>query len=317
MGIIGKATDERRRYTARMSAAISVENLHKHYGAIHALRGVNLEIPPGRCFGLLGPNGAGKSTLISLVAGLIRPTTGHARVMGHDVQADYRAARRALGLVPQELVIDPFFAIRDLLRNQAGYFGLGREQWPWIDHVMQELDLTNKANSYMRALSGGMKRRVLIAMALVHKPPVIILDEPTAGVDVELRRTLWRFVRRLHAEGHSIILTTHYLEEAEELCDEIAILNKGQLQVRESTPALLARHPYRFLRVQLEAGAALPETIRPLLVSEKSGEFELRLHRDHDRIGDVLDAIRNGGNRLLDVRTRDPSLEDVFREVTA
>lgn len=291
--------------------------MHKRYGELHALRGVTLEIPRGRCFGLLGPNGAGKSTLINLVAGLVRPSEGRASILGHDVQRDYRAARQSLGLVPQELVIDPFFPIRDLLRNQAGYFGHGREQWPWIEQLLEELDLKNKASSYMRALSGGMKRRVLIAMALAHKPPVIILDEPTAGVDVELRRTLWRFVRRLHGEGHTIVLTTHYLEEAEELCEEIAILNKGQLQVRESKAALLARHPYRFLHLRLEPGVGLPERLAGYVVSQNNGEIELRLHRERDRIGDLLDALRDGGCRLVDVRTREPSLEDVFREVTA
>lgn len=300
-----------------MHVAIEVEQLHKRYGAFHALRGVSLQVPRGSFFGLLGPNGAGKSTLINMIAGLVTPTAGHARVLGHDVQSDYRAARAMLGVVPQELVMDPFFPIRHLLRNQAGYFGCGRAQWPWIEHVMGQLDLLDKAHCNMRQLSGGMKRRVLIALALAHRPPVIILDEPTAGVDVELREALWQFIRSLHAEGHSIVLTTHYLEEADALCDEIAILNHGSVQLRESKQALLARQPHRFVRLRLEGDGALPEQLAALVVARVGGEIELRLARGQDHMGDVIDALRGAGLRLVDVHTREPSLQDVFRTVTA
>ena len=205
-----------------MVPAIQVEQVSKSYGALRALDEVSLTIDSGEFFGLLGPNGAGKTTLINILAGLVRATSGAARVMGHDVVARYREARRALGVVPQELVFDPFFTVREALTFQSGYFGL-RDNNEWIDEVMHHLDLTSRAQTNMRALSGGMKRRVLVAQALVHKPPVIVLDEPTAGVDVELRQALWQFVRRLNRDGHTIVLTTHYLEEAEALCGRRAM----------------------------------------------------------------------------------------------
>ncbi|ARP79516.1 ABC transporter ATP-binding protein [Bordetella genomosp. 8] len=205
-----------------------------------ALRNVSLDIQPGEFFGLLGPNGAGKTTLISVLAGLARPNEGSASVCGHDVQTDYRQARRALGVVPQELVYDPFFTVRETLRIQSGYFGL-RNNDDWIDEILFNLGLADKADANMRALSGGMKRRVLVAQALVHRPPVIVLDEPTAGVDVDLRRTLWEFISRLNKAGHTIMLTTHYLEEAEALCGRIAMLKAGRIVALDTTPALLAR----------------------------------------------------------------------------
>jgi ABC-2 type transport system ATP-binding protein len=191
-----------------MLSAIKVEQVTKQYRELRALDGVDLEVAQGEFFGLLGPNGAGKTTLISIIAGLARATTGRASVMGHDVVNDYRAARRNLGVVPQELVMDPFFTVRETLTFQSGYFGI-RDNNAWIDEVIEHLDLADKADTNMRKLSGGMKRRVLVAQALVHKPPVIILDEPTAGVDVELRQGLWRFIRRLNEDGHTIVLTTH------------------------------------------------------------------------------------------------------------
>lgn len=203
---------------------------------------MTLEIGQGEFFGLLGPNGAGKTTLINVIAGLARPSAGGASVMGADVQADYRRARTMLGVVPQELVFDPFFTVRETLRIQSGYYGI-RNNDAWIDEVMAQLDLAAKADVNMRALSGGMKRRVLVAQALVHKPPVIVLDEPTAGVDVELRQGLWHFVRRLNRDGHTIVLTTHYLEEAEAHCQRIAMLKAGRLVALETTESLLSRFP--------------------------------------------------------------------------
>jgi ABC-2 type transport system ATP-binding protein len=197
--------------------------VQKRYGALHALDGVSLQVRQGEFFGLLGPNGAGKTTLINVVAGLARADAGRVTVLGADVAAEYRRARQLLGVVPQELVFDPFFSVRETLRLQSGYFGLRRNDG-WIEELMHILDLEEKAEVNMRALSGGMKRRVLVAQALVHKPPVIVLDEPTAGVDVELRQGLWQFVRRLNRDGHTIVLTTHYLEEAEEHCQRIAML---------------------------------------------------------------------------------------------
>lgn len=205
-----------------------------------ALDDVSLKIEHGEFFGLLGPNGAGKTTLISVLAGLCRTTTGQASVCGHDVTTDYQAARRSLGVVPQELVYDPFFTVRETLRIQSGYFGFRRND-DWIDEILANLGLTDKADENMRALSGGMKRRVLVAQALVHRPPVIVLDEPTAGVDVDLRRSLWEFISRLNREGHTIMLTTHYLEEAEALCGRIAMLKRGRIVALESTQTLLSR----------------------------------------------------------------------------
>jgi ABC-2 type transport system ATP-binding protein len=225
-----------------MTTAVSIINVVKRFGSLQALAGVSLDIGEGDFFGLLGPNGAGKTTLISALAGLVRPDSGVLKVMGHDVVRDFRAARRLLGVVPQELVFDPFFSVRETLRIQSGYFGI-RKNDDWIDEILANLDLTGKADTNMRRLSGGMKRRVLVAQALVHKPPVIVLDEPTAGVDVELRQGLWQFIRRLNAEGHTIVLTTHYLEEAEALCKRIALMKQGRVVALDTTANLLAGHP--------------------------------------------------------------------------
>ena len=225
-----------------MAAAVSIVDVVKHFGSLQALAGVSLAIEEGEFFGLLGPNGAGKTTLISCLAGLIRPDSGTLKVLGHDVINGFREARRLLGVVPQELVFDPFFNVRETLQIQSGYFGI-RKNDDWIDEILHNLDLTSKANVNMRRLSGGMKRRVLVAQALVHKPPVIVLDEPTAGVDVELRQGLWQFVRRLNGEGHTIILTTHYLEEAEALCGRIALMKQGRVVALDTTANLMAAHP--------------------------------------------------------------------------
>jgi len=225
-----------------MTPAVSIIDVVKHFGPLRALDGVSLAIAEGEFFGLLGPNGAGKTTLISALAGLVRADCGTLKVMGHDVVGDFRAARRLLGVVPQELVFDPFFNVRETLRIQSGYFGIRRND-DWIDEILANLDLSAKAGVNMRRLSGGMKRRVLVAQALVHKPPVIVLDEPTAGVDVELRQGLWQFIRRLNAEGHTIVLTTHYLEEAEALCKRIALMKEGRIAALDTTANLLAGQP--------------------------------------------------------------------------
>ena len=282
------------------------------------VRGVNFDIQAGEFFGLLGPNGAGKSTLINMMAGLVRPTSGRLAVMGHDVEREYRHARHALGVVPQELVYDPFFTVREMLRLQSGYFGLGKANEAWIDELLATLNLAEKANANLHDLSGGMKRRVLIAQALVHKPPVVVLDEPTAGVDVELRQALWRFTRRLHADGHTIILTTHYLEEAEALCGRIAILNHGSLIALDSKESLLSRNPYRKLRVTVgEAGVRLPEALEPLVVAREGAHMTLRLHRSEDPIGAVLEAFRGAGIEIIDLHTDEAGLEEVFIHMTA
>ncbi|MET0519875.1 MAG: ABC transporter ATP-binding protein, partial [Burkholderiaceae bacterium] len=221
--------------------AISFQNVSKTYrgGQVRALDGVSFDIQPGEFFGLLGPNGAGKTSLISILAGLARASGGAVKVHGHDVIDDYASARKALGIVPQELVFDPFFSVREALKIQSGYFGVKNNE-VWIDELLLNLGLADKANANMRQLSGGMKRRVLVAQALVHRPPVIVLDEPTAGVDVELRQTLWQFIARLNRDGHTVLLTTHYLEEAEALCGRIAMLKQGRVVALDRTAALLA-----------------------------------------------------------------------------
>src|SRR5579859_3489786 len=283
-----------------MSAAIEISEVHKRFGALQALDGVDLEIAQGDFFGLLGPNGAGKTTLINILAGLVRADRGSARVLGHDVRADYRAARRALGVVPQELVFDPFFTVREALQIQSGYFGL-RSNGPWIDEIMEHLDLTAKADVNMRALSGGMKRRVLIAQALVHKPPVIILDEPTAGVDVELRQGLWQFVQRLNSDGHTILLTTHYLEEAERHCSRIAMLKAGRIVALDSTRNLLAK--FSGLQLRLTTQGELPPGLAAQVVARDGASFTLRLPNALG-LESVLAQLREAGVGVADLEVQ-------------
>jgi ABC-2 type transport system ATP-binding protein len=294
-----------------MPAAIEVRDVHKRFGALQALSGIDLEIPQGEFFGLLGPNGAGKTTLISVLAGLAHADRGSAWVMGHDVRADYRAARRSLGVVPQELVFDPFFTVRETLRIQSGYFGV-RDNGAWIEEVMQHLDLASKAEVNMRALSGGMKRRVLVAQALVHKPPVIVLDEPTAGVDIQLRQALWQFIRRLNRDGHTIVLTTHYLEEAETLCGRIAMLKDGRVVALDSTANLLKRVHHLFLRVHL--AGELPQELRALEHGGTAGAHVLRL-KSYEDVEQILAGIRRAGCRIEEMELVQPDLEDVFVDV--
>jgi ABC-2 type transport system ATP-binding protein len=297
-----------------MVPAIQAEQVSKRYGALCALDGVSLTIEGGEFFGLLGPNGAGKTTLINILAGLVRATSGAARVMGHDVVTQYREARRSLGVVPQELVFDPFFTVRETLRIQSGYFGL-RNNDAWIDEVVHHLDLGAKADANMRTLSGGMKRRVLVAQALVHRPPVIVLDEPTAGVDVELRQGLWQFVRRLNRDGHTIVLTTHYLEEAEELCDRIAMLKAGRLVALDSTRNLLETFSGLVLKLRLDRDT-LPEALGGEVLAGEAGRFTLRL-RDHYELEQVLRRLRESGSAIRELELEPPDLEEVFLRVMA
>ncbi len=294
-------------------AAIEVTDIAKRYGRLMALDGVSLRVEQGEFFGLLGPNGAGKTTLISIVAGLARASSGAASVMGHDVVADYRAARRHIGVVPQELVFDPFFTVRETLRFQSGYFGL-RHNDDWIDEIIAHLDLTAKADSNMRTLSGGMKRRVLVAQALVHRPPVIVLDEPTAGVDVELRQGLWSFIRRLNREGHTIVLTTHYLEEAQQLCERIGMLKSGRLIALDRTQALLRR--LADIEVQMRLTGSLPPSLRAQATELSDGRWALRVANAVDVEG-VLAAVREAGARIEELEVGYADLEDVFIQLMA
>ena len=298
-----------------MPAAIELDNVQKRYGALQALAGVSFTIDEGDFFGLLGPNGAGKTTLISVLGGLTRADGGTARVLGHDVVSDYRVSRRLLGVVPQEIVFDPFFTVRETLRIQSGYFGLSQND-AWIDEVMHELDLTAKADANMRALSGGMKRRVLVAQALVHKPPVIVLDEPTAGVDVELRQTLWRFIARLNREGHTIVLTTHYLEEAQALCKRIAMLKRGEVVALESTAALLERFDAAQLVLHFAQGR-LPAALADRVVDADRAATDrvaLRLASAAE-VEPILAACRDAGAIVDQVAIERVDLEDVFVQI--
>ncbi len=296
------------------TAAISFQNVSKTYrsgrNSVHALDGVSFDIQPGEFFGLLGPNGAGKTTLISVLAGLTRATGGRVLVHGHDVVTDYAAARRQLGIVPQELVFDPFFSVRESLVIQSGYFGV-RHNGAWIDELLAGLGLADKANANMRQLSGGMKRRVLVAQALVHRPPVIVLDEPTAGVDVELRQTLWQFVARLNKEGHTVLLTTHYLEEAEALCGRIAMLKQGRVVALDRTSALLAGTASTMMRFKMDT--PLPPSLAAQ--ARVTGRIVQVTAHDAAEVEQVLATLRAAGCQPEDLEIGRADLEDVFLEI--
>ncbi len=296
--------------------AISFQSVSKTYparaksSALKALDGVSFDIEQGEFFGLLGPNGAGKTTLISILAGLNRATGGKVLVHGHDVASDYAQARRSLGVVPQELVFDPFFNVREALRIQSGYFGVKNND-AWIDELLDSLGLADKANSNMRQLSGGMKRRVLVAQALVHKPPVIVLDEPTAGVDVELRQTLWQFIAKLNREGHTVLLTTHYLEEAEALCSRIAMLKQGKVVALDRTSELLKNASSNVLRFKVDSELPM-ELARQARITGRIVQFPAN---NAAEIEHYLAAVRQAGLTAEDVEIRKADLEDVFLDV--
>jgi len=297
--------------------AVLISDIYKKFVRVRALSGVSFEIEQGSYFGLLGPNGAGKSTLINIMAGLTRASQGTMQVMGNDVSKDWRKTRFALGVVPQELVYDSFFTVREMLKLQSGYFGLGASNRAWIDELIEILDLTDKVDEILYRLSGGMKRRVLIAQALVHKPQVIVLDEPTAGVDVELRRVLWDLTKRLHKDGHTILLTTHYLEEAEALCERIAILDQGKVVALDTTKAIVEQFPYRFLGINLkDPSVKLPDSVFKKTVSLQGNELTLRLDRKKDKIGDLLEALHTANISFTDLWTKEPGLEEVFISLT-
>jgi len=292
--------------------AVEVVNIARRFGRVQALDGVSLTVKEGEFFGLLGPNGAGKTTLISILAGLTRADSGTARILGHDVVDAYRASRRALGVVPQELVFDPFFTVRETLEIQSGYFGI-RDNGRWIDEILHHLDLVSKADANMRSLSGGMKRRVLVGQALVHKPPVIVLDEPTAGVDVELRQSLWRFIRKLNHDGHTIILTTHYLEEAEALCGRIAMLKAGKVVALDTKQNLLSR--FAGLTVRLVA-ARVPAAWQARVLRQDAGIFFIGL--DHyAELEALLAALRAEGIAIEELALSETDLEQVFLRIMA
>jgi len=296
--------------------AVEVRDVEKRFGRgredVRALAGVSLAIERGEFFGLLGPNGAGKTTLISALGGLVIPDAGRLAVMGHDVRRDYREARRSVGIVPQEIVFDPFFTVRETLEIQSGYFGL-RRNGAWIDELLEKLALTGKARANMRSLSGGMKRRVMVAQALVHRPPVIVLDEPTAGVDVELRQTLWAFIRGLNAAGHTILLTTHYLEEAQQLCSRIAMMKEGRIVALDSTARLLSAFSERVLRVKLD-GCDLPAVLGAGAARDDAGWWRIPV-QGAAHVENALAELRRAGAAVESLEVAEPELEEVFVKI--
>jgi ABC-2 type transport system ATP-binding protein len=300
--------------------AISFQSVSKTYPSIknraspgvRALDEVSFDIRPGEFFGLLGPNGAGKTTLISILAGLSHASSGRVTVHGSDVVTDYAAARRKLGVVPQELVFDPFFNVREALRIQSGYFGVKNND-AWIDELLASLGLADKADANMRQLSGGMKRRMLVAQALVHKPQVIVLDEPTAGVDVGLRQTLWQFIARLNRQGSTVLLTTHYLEEAEALCSRVAMLKQGRVVALAQTSELLKAASSNVLRFKIDSD--LPKELA--VKARITGRIVQFPAHNANEIEQYLAAVRQAGLVAEDVEIRKADLEDVFLEVMA
>ncbi|MEN3972509.1 ABC transporter ATP-binding protein [Sphingomicrobium sp. XHP0235] len=298
--------------------AISIRNLSKTYaGGKLALDDVSLDIPQGQIFGLLGPNGAGKSTMINIIAGLVNKTSGTVSVWGFDIDEDHRNAKRAIGIVPQEILFDPFFTPREALENQAGLWGVPKDQRRTAE-ILESVSLTDKAEAYARTLSGGMKRRLLVAKAMVHSPPILILDEPTAGVDIDLRQQLWSTVRDLNKRGVTVVLTTHYLEEAEELCDRIAIINHGKLIADEPTGELVSRAQDKEVLVTFDTPVQTLPADERFAKIERIGEDALAITYAKDRInaGEVLRILARDGFDIVDVRTREPDLEDVFLSLT-
>ena len=301
--------------------AVSFQSVSKSYrspkGEFQALKSVSLDIEEGEFFGLLGPNGAGKTTMISILAGLARASSGRVLVQGSDVQANYADARRKLGIVPQELVFDPFFTVREALQFQSGYFGVKNND-DWIDELLDSLGLIDKAHNNMRQLSGGMKRRVLVAQALVHKPPVIVLDEPTAGVDVDLCQTLWKCISRLNREGgHTVVLTTHYLEEAQAMCQRVAMLKTGKVVALDTMSALIRRIAGSQLQVHLKHGV-LPADLRHLVLHPEEpqapNKFSLRVN-EYSEVEKILARLREAGAEIDEMQLQQADLEDIFLQI--
>jgi len=304
-------------------AAIRIRGLSKIYqgkgpeGPKHALFDVDLDIPRGQIFGLLGPNGAGKSTMINILAGMVNKTAGEVIIWGFDIDRDHRNAKASIGIVPQEIVFDPFFTPRETLENQAGFYSVPKAKRK-TDELLAAVHLTDKANAYARSLSGGMKRRLLVAKAMVHSPPILVLDEPTAGVDVELRQQLWKYVRQLNDEGVTVVLTTHYLEEAEELCDRVAIINHGRVIANQPTRELIGMAQEKAVEVTVDRDLTAPPEATLFDKVELKGSRTLVITYQKDKVnaGDVLAAVQRDGLGIVDVKTREADLEDVFLSLT-
>jgi ABC-2 type transport system ATP-binding protein len=303
--------------------AIKVNNLQKTYSKSKksppkiALKGINLSIPKGSIFGLLGPNGAGKSTLINILAGLVNKTDGIAEICGYNIESQTRQARASIGIVPQEIAMDVYFTPLQALELQAGYYGVPKKERR-SEEILSALGLLDKKNAYVRQLSGGMKRRLLIAKALVHNPPVLILDEPTAGVDIELRRQLWAYVKELHKSGTTIILTTHYLEEAEALCDRIAIMHHGEIVANESKSSLMSRLDKRTLLINPSSPIIqIPLKLKEFDISiKKDGAIAINYESRINSISSILEKVKEAGIVITDLKTEQPDLEDVFLSLT-
>ncbi|PZU58811.1 MAG: multidrug ABC transporter ATP-binding protein [Sphingobium sp.] len=305
--------------SATPAAAIAIDSLTKVYkGGKRALDGVTFDVPRGQIFGLLGPNGAGKSTLINILAGLVNKSGGTARIWGFDIDANPRNAKNSIGIVPQEIVFDPFFTPAETLENQAGYYGVPRDQRRTME-LLRAVHLEDKANAYARTLSGGMKRRLLVAKAMVHSPPILVLDEPTAGVDIQLRQQLWAYVKQLNEQGVTIVLTTHYLEEAEQLCDRIAIINHGRLIANKPTRELVGMAQEKVVQVTVDRDVGeVPMAPCFEKVELTAGRvLTITYAKDKANAGQVLAAVQDRGLQIVDVSTRDPDLEDVFLNLTA
>ena len=301
-----------------MTAAIEIDQLCKTYaGGKRALDGVTFEVPQGTIFGLLGPNGAGKSTLINILAGLVNKTSGTASIWGFDIDQHPRNAKRSIGIVNQEITFDPFFSPLETLEIFAGLYGIPKRERRSME-LLRAVHLEDKATAYARTLSGGMKRRLMVAKAMVHSPPVLVLDEPTAGVDIELRQQLWQYVRQLNAEGVTVVLTTHYLEEAEQLCDRIAIINHGQVVANEPTRELVGRATEKLVEVTVDRDLTAPPAAACFHKIELKGTRTLSITYDKARVnaGDVIDAVQAEGLGIVDVVTREADLEDVFLSLT-
>ncbi|MDE2405765.1 MAG: ABC transporter ATP-binding protein [Sphingomonadales bacterium] len=305
--------------------AISIRNVVKRYAPAGkgtegklALDGVSFDVPQGSIFGLLGPNGAGKSTLINIMAGMVMKTSGEVSIWGFDIDRDQRNAKRAIGIVPQEIVFDPFFTPYEVLENQAGFYGVPAAQRRSME-LLADVHLSDKARAYARTLSGGMKRRLLVAKAMVHAPPVLVLDEPTAGVDVELRRQLWELVSRLNDEGVTVVLTTHYLEEAEQLCDRIAIINHGRVIADKPTRELVEMARDKVVVLTLDRDLATLPSHPAFRKAERTGDRMIEITYDKDRTnaGEVLSLVQGQGLSIVDVTTREADLEDVFVSLTS
>ena len=292
---------------------IEVENLFKKYnGEIIALNNINLKIPQGSIFGLLGPNGAGKSTFINILAGLVNKTSGKVKICDVDIDVNPKTARGSIGVVPQEINIDPFFTPIEILNLQAGFYGLKKKDMN-NNLILKEINLSDKANAYSRSLSGGMKRRLMVAKAMVHSPPVLVLDEPTAGVDIELRKKLWAYIKKLNTSGTTIILTTHYLEEAENLCDNIAIINRGSLAACDTTNKLLATIQSKEINVEVEKiFNKVPSNLKDYLITSNENTFTLKYKKNEISTGQIIDLIKQNGLKIIEISTRETDLEEIF-----